>query len=229
MCVLLSLLHYVLGEQVFKTWTSSRIDKWSHPAYVINQNRFDRDRRINFFLLKASCDLFGIGSIPTESEKRIDNSLLVTLEVKNIPISEGRRHILLGSWNRLRLCWMLFRYPSSSHQKQYITKPNGDLQFNGYLVYFPRILLHSRANHKDAFRGLFIANALKHEFDKSNHFIMSNNDSSEENIAKQISQKIKDAYDYEEINRDAIDKLLREFGWDMEKFMYGEMKIRVEW
>lgn len=119
--------------------------------------------------------------------------------------------------------------PSTSFFEQLITNsrlfsqqliiPNHNHQ---YLI-TPQILLHKNGQGKDLFRAFIVLHRVLFLLQQQS------NDLRDQPFDVYLEQCLVNAKIFEQQHGDDIIALLEKSGWDMHRFAYGSMRIRVEW
>jgi hypothetical protein len=98
-------------------------------------------------------------------------------------------------------------------------------------IFTPQILLRQNATHHDIFRALLITNRLVYNIQTifSNHNSTNSSHVINPTDNRVLIQLIQEAYTIEQNYIVSVESLLQLCGWDLSKFMYGDIKTRVDW
>lgn len=200
------------GEELFQTWSSLNIkDKVLHRFMCIDQN--------HHYSGSSSCS-------NRINQSEVKQQFIIILQATQLSTSLPSRifrALFPKSWN-------------PSHLIRYI----------GYKPYLftPMILLRNSATHLDVFDALVIVNRIAYivsqkTLAKPTHSLQTSNDSRNVKLAEEMLTDtnidddcvgiVKSAYLFHKTYNNAIKELLSKLGWDLSKFMYGDVTLRVDW
>lgn len=94
----------------------------------------------------------------------------------------------------------------------------------------PQVLLKHNASHFDALRALVVVNRIVHLIETQPEEAWSRVDTNSVGVgADSLIQLVRSGYEYEQSHFPAIKQTLEAAGWDLNKFLYGDIRQRVEW
>lgn len=193
-----------LGEEIFRTWTS----------LSINQRALQNSLDLYASTSKA-INLSSDGNTATSWQ-----NVIVFMDMRKL---SGVKGIIT------KLRYQLFN-PSAFFRKI----------FGETYAFVPQVILRHNATHSDIFRTLIIVSRMCYLIEASTqsastHTTM-NNDSTLYLAAKLKDDKdeflkliAQEAFTFESRNRLEIIGILEATGWDLSRFMYGDIKVRNEW